>query len=274
MGAAEHRGSGLIQRIEGGPVRPAPAVAHRLSRPALADRMTIRVHKVSTDGLLDLIASVQYPLVRLDRSPLVAFHRGVAEFFEAAWPDLVQAVTFCRADASPQWLDQVFRTAVGPIRTGVKDGYYLFEAGVVVGYHSGVIRPAYAYDPELPAQLARVRALAFRDRPVPEDEVEAARQVTATFDPILTRKQRPVDAGHQGGFVREERERAGPAPPSPYEVLGVARSATDEEIKAAWRQQMKENHPDRVAHLSKALQAFALAQTLAIQKAYEALRDR
>ncbi len=35
--------------------------------------------------------------------------------------------------------------------------------------------------------------------------------------------------------------------PDPYEVLGVARSADGEELRAAWRKLMRENHPDALA---------------------------
>ena len=33
----------------------------------------------------------------------------------------------------------------------------------------------------------------------------------------------------------------------PYAVLGVSRSATDEELRLAWRKLMRENHPDSLA---------------------------
>jgi DnaJ like chaperone protein len=35
--------------------------------------------------------------------------------------------------------------------------------------------------------------------------------------------------------------------PDPYAVLGVARSANGEELRAAWRKLMRENHPDALA---------------------------
>ena len=35
--------------------------------------------------------------------------------------------------------------------------------------------------------------------------------------------------------------------PDPYEVLGVARSAKGEELRAVWRKLMRENHPDALA---------------------------
>ena len=35
--------------------------------------------------------------------------------------------------------------------------------------------------------------------------------------------------------------------PDPYGVLGLARGATDEEVRAAWKRLMRENHPDSLA---------------------------
>ncbi len=35
--------------------------------------------------------------------------------------------------------------------------------------------------------------------------------------------------------------------PDPYEILGVARSADGEELRAVWRKLMRENHPDALA---------------------------
>jgi DnaJ like chaperone protein len=41
--------------------------------------------------------------------------------------------------------------------------------------------------------------------------------------------------------------RAGVDEPDPYEILGVARSAGGEELRAVWRKLMRENHPDALA---------------------------
>ncbi len=58
----------------------------------------------------------------------------------------------------------------------------------------------------------------------------------------------------------------------PYEVLGVARGATQEEINRAFREQMKQYHPDRVAGLGEELQRLAHEKAVEIQRAYEALK--
>ncbi len=62
-------------------------------------------------------------------------------------------------------------------------------------------------------------------------------------------------------------------PSDPYAVLGVPRSASQEEIRAAYRARMREYHPDRVAHLGEELQRLAHRKTLEIQGAFERLRD-
>ena len=55
-----------------------------------------------------------------------------------------------------------------------------------------------------------------------------------------------------------------------YDVLGVKPGATIEEVKSAWRQQMRHNHPDRFAHDAKAEEA-AHERALEINEAYREL---
>ena len=52
----------------------------------------------------------------------------------------------------------------------------------------------------------------------------------------------------------------------PYQVLGVARTASDADIKKAYRKLAKENHPDRNADNAKKLEVFKEANS-----AYELL---
>lgn len=53
-----------------------------------------------------------------------------------------------------------------------------------------------------------------------------------------------------------------------YEILGVPRSASSEAIRAAYRERMKEYHPDKVAHLGEDLKKLALEKSQQIQRAY------
>ncbi len=57
----------------------------------------------------------------------------------------------------------------------------------------------------------------------------------------------------------------------PYEVLGVPRGASREEITRGYRDQMKKYHPDRVAGLGEDLQKVAHEKSVEIRRAYESL---
>lgn len=69
------------------------------------------------------------------------------------------------------------------------------------------------------------------------------------------------------GFIR----RGGP---DPYRILGVLRSASDEEIKRAWRKLASENHPDRhAAHgLPQEMMAILTDRLQQINAAYDTIR--
>ena len=58
-------------------------------------------------------------------------------------------------------------------------------------------------------------------------------------------------------------------------VLGIEESATDKEIKRAYRKLMSQNHPDKLASkgLPQEMMDLAKEKTQDIQKAYELLRN-
>lgn len=73
-----------------------------------------------------------------------------------------------------------------------------------------------------------------------------------------------------------EKEQAAPgrqeAPEEdPYQILGVQRGASRQEIKAAYKSLAGQYHPDKVQHLGKEFQELAHNKFVAIQKAYDAL---
>lgn len=59
-----------------------------------------------------------------------------------------------------------------------------------------------------------------------------------------------------------------------YEVLGVARSASDDELRSAYRRLMRQHHPDRLAAqgLPEEMKEEATRRTQDIQKAYQTVR--
>ena len=57
-----------------------------------------------------------------------------------------------------------------------------------------------------------------------------------------------------------------------YEVLGVSKNATDEELKKAYRKLAIKYHPDKVANLGEDAQQAANAKFQEINNAYEKIK--
>lgn len=57
-----------------------------------------------------------------------------------------------------------------------------------------------------------------------------------------------------------------------YTVLGISPSATDEEVRTAYRKMAMKNHPDKVATLGPDIQKAAAEKFRQVQKAYEAIK--
>ncbi|MEZ4239771.1 MAG: J domain-containing protein [Myxococcota bacterium] len=261
-----------------------------------------------TERTLDIVfGRTPWMLLLVDRLPNASMHRALPDLLDFRFPGLFTFATVARGDFSPARLGELLQSAVGRLRGGVTDGYYLLEAGLVVGHHRGAILPdnvSYGQEAEAEAQRARIRAMPPGVSLTGRD-LEAARQLMAYFEPIVERKQRAAGFGADGtssggetvigadGYTRSSGPTyadagsfggyGGTAPPAPartddpddpYTVLGIAPGATQDQIKAAYREQLKLNHPDKVAHLSPALQQFAAQQTLKVKAAYERLSGR
>jgi DnaJ like chaperone protein len=81
--------------------------------------------------------------------------------------------------------------------------------------------------------------IARADGPVNKAEGDFLRGVHACFGLDLAAWERARGA--------QQRMAGGPAEGDPYAMLGLSRDAGDEEVRAAWKRLMRENHPDSLA---------------------------
>ena len=89
-----------------------------------------------------------------------------------------------------------------------------------------------------------------------------------------------VEVSQLEAALRLQQGRGWSAPADPqarlagaYQVLGVPATASDEEVKKAYRRQMNENHPDKLVArgLPESMQDMAKEKTQRIREAYEAV---
>jgi preprotein translocase subunit Sec63 len=81
--------------------------------------------------------------------------------------------------------------------------------------------------------------------------------------------------------LRQRRPQVGGSPrrsqldePRPHEVLGVAEDASEDEVRHAYQQKMREYHPDKVANAAPELRELAERRSKEINAAYEAMNKR
>ena len=88
--------------------------------------------------------------------------------------------------------------------------------------------------------LAALFSIARADGPLTNGEVAFLQRVQLGFGLDAPAWTRARDSTSQ-------KPRPMPTGPDPYQVLGIAPGATDEEARATWRRLVRENHPDAVA---------------------------
>jgi preprotein translocase subunit Sec63 len=75
----------------------------------------------------------------------------------------------------------------------------------------------------------------------------------------------------RGLILRVEPPHAEPSDWDPWAVLGLPRGSGRDQIVQAYRERLKEYHPDRVADLGRELREVAHRRTVEIQRAYDEL---
>jgi hypothetical protein len=95
------------------------------------------------------------------------------------------------------------------------------------------------------------------------------------YKPALVKARMNKPGGGSRRMDNEEpRKNTASAPGDPYTVLGIARDASPEEIKTAYRQLANKYHPDKVSHLGDEFTDIADRRFKEIQSAYDKLTPK
>ena len=76
-----------------------------------------------------------------------------------------------------------------------------------------------------------------------------------------------------GSHRTRSRQNERPTRESAYEILGVERDASDQEVKSAYRQLVSKYHPDKVSHLGDEFADLAEEKFKAVKDAYEQVKQ-
>ena len=91
--------------------------------------------------------------------------------------------------------------------------------------------------------------------------------------PLVDEVMAAAQRAYHDSTGRQSRQDSGRQSASdPWQVLGIRRDASPEEIKKAYYELVKQYHPDRVNNLGPELQALAREKTTQLNRAYEQLQ--
>ncbi|MBI4182893.1 MAG: TerB family tellurite resistance protein [Proteobacteria bacterium] len=129
--------------------------------------------------------------------------------------------------------------------------------------YAAQVAALFAHEPAVREELLDcLFAIAEADGPPNQAELAFLHRVAAILG-LSQRAFRRARAGHAAGE------------PDPYAVLGVSRRASDDEVRAAWRKLVRENHPDKLIAQGMPAEFVEVAnrKMAAINAAHDRIRE-
>lgn len=228
------------------------------------------VPSITRESFSQWIASKPLIILRLYAKPWSnSFAPKVEQHFRADFPDQVAVGCFDTSQvlAFESWAPRFFGSF-----SDKGFGYYLFINGKCVAFHPIQANNPTARQVETVLELVSVfESDKARAASMAEGALHlVADSVVREFEPLVQQNLEQIRVTSARGATQALTDDSS-SKSDPHEVLGVAKHATPEEIKRAYRQKMEQNHPDKVEHLGPAIKKVAQTETRRIQEAYEAL---
>jgi hypothetical protein len=209
---------------------------------------------VDPSHLLEFVGRPSLSVVFVSVHAAHAFNRSVCHYLdegadeEVAYGEIPFLDLILSGGPALPVLHQGLQACGGPASYGVVPGYWLFRGGEVLAWDGGLPTVGDARAVARSALLGALwssltRNLAFIGQALRFASEEITAQRVAVSFRAAAAARRPAShrpPPRQAWTPADELSRA-------YQVLGVPRDATDEEVHAAWRRLRVENHPDRAA---------------------------
>lgn len=163
-----------------------------------------------------------------------------------------------------------------PPTSSIYPGYYLFQNGILIGYHSGIIDPS-QLDARAEGILTLLNVLGAALVGIIEKNARKGAEtflegmvaingmrIFRHFQKLLkTEESNKTHAKHQNTSEQ--------ALNNAYKLLGVTPGSTDIEVTKAWRKLVNQHHPDRCT--DKKEQESMTRRTIEINKAYDMIKN-
>ena len=215
-----------------------------------------------------LVTSREFLILRLE-SVYPQIDPRLIDYLEGSYPGKASYGTLEPSSIPISiWWENRFSSCLGKLKypSEVQAGYYVFHRGKINSWHSGQPPAAVLQTTDRSGLGIFLNCLEILDANSDDKRID-------TVSRFLDKAMRSGSI-EQKATTASSPQTTGHAESDPFKFLAVAHSATNADIKKAYRARMAESHPDKVAHLSARLREAAAQETIAIQLAFDTIRKK
>lgn len=242
-----------------------------------------RLQRISQHSFSAFISSAEFALVKVGSVLDLHFPDVVAKYFDGEYPGRFAYGTLDQSEVLwAFWWKKHFGSLHGVLRDdSATPGLYLFHLSKVAAFHPAQVEPPAIDEGAVVRTAVRIFADLYlgtklTTRALDDHIADSMRPAIQFLDGVVQKLIRSQGAGPETRARSQHRDPVQPAVEAekdPYEVIGVPRSATNDEVKRAFREKIARNHPDKVQHMSREFQDLADKRMKSITAAFEKIKQ-